>query len=50
VAPRAADALEQFDERLAGLFRDHPFHDTPDFVARLKPLFTDLGNSPLMES
>jgi hypothetical protein len=48
VARRAADAVADFNDRLAGLYRDHPFHDSPDFVARLRHLFTDLGNSPLM--
>ena len=49
LAPRAVEAIESFDTRLAGVFRDHPFHDSPDFVARLRKLFTDFHVSPFME-
>lgn len=36
VAARASDKITGLNEAYAEVFRDHPFHNPPDFVARLR--------------
>ena len=38
IVPRAADALSTLDARCAAIFREHPFHDSPDLVPALRQL------------
>jgi RNA polymerase sigma factor (sigma-70 family) len=38
VVQRAADALATLDGRCAAIFREHPFHDSPDLVPALRQL------------
>lgn len=38
VAPRVSDEIAGLNEAYAEVYRDHPFHDSPDFVAALKEL------------
>lgn len=38
VAPRASAEITGLNEAYAELYRDHPFQDSPDFVARLREL------------
>ncbi len=38
VAARVSDEISALDEAYAGVYRDHPFQDSPDFVAALREL------------
>ena len=38
VVPRAHEALMSLDERCAKTYREHPFHESPDFVQALRRL------------
>jgi hypothetical protein len=38
VAARVSDEITGLDEAYAEVYRDHPFQDSPDFVAALKEL------------
>jgi RNA polymerase sigma factor (sigma-70 family) len=38
VVPSAHEALMTLDNRCAGTYRDHPFHESPDFVQALRRL------------
>jgi RNA polymerase sigma factor (sigma-70 family) len=40
VAPRAADALTALDGHCAAIFRQHPFHESPDLVPALRQLLS----------
>ena len=40
VAARLSDEITGLNESYARIFRDHPFQDAPDFVARLKELMS----------
>ncbi len=46
VAARASDEITGLNEAYAEVFRNHPFHNPPDFVARLR----DLMNRPEFRS
>lgn len=39
VAGKACDALSTLDDAYGDIYRSHPFHDSPDFVAHLRSLF-----------
>ena len=40
VVPRAQEALMTLDDRCAEAYREHPFHESPDFVQALRRLLT----------
>lgn len=40
VAARASDEITGLNEAYAEVYRDHPFHSSPDFAARLRELLT----------
>jgi RNA polymerase sigma factor (sigma-70 family) len=37
----ALEALSDLDAAYAAIYRDHPFHDSPDFVGRVRTLLAD---------
>ncbi len=41
VVPRAHEALMTLDDRCAEAYREHPFHESPDFVQALMRLVAD---------
>ena len=46
VASRAHEAVDSLDAAYAAIHRDHPFHDSPDFMASLRTLI----NQPTFQS
>ena len=49
VAARKCDDLEALDEAYGAIYRDHPFHDAPDFVASLRSLLDHTNFKSLLE-
>ncbi len=49
VAAKKSDDLEALDAAYAAIYRDHPFHDGPDFVASLKSLLDQTNFKSLLE-
>ena len=49
MAARKYDDLAALDEAYGAIYRDHPFHDVPDFVASLRSLLDQTDFKSLME-
>jgi RNA polymerase sigma factor (sigma-70 family) len=49
VAARKSGEIEALDEAYAAIYRDHPFHDSPDFVVSLKSLLDQDHFKSLLE-
>src|SRR6266540_3611678 len=49
VAAKNCDDLEALDAAYAAIYRDHPFHDGPDFVASLKSLIDQTNFKLLLQ-
>jgi hypothetical protein len=49
VAAKKSDDLSALDEAYGAIYRDHPFHDAPDFVASLRSLLDRTDFKSLLE-
>ncbi len=49
LAAKKIDDLEALDDAYGAIYREHPFHDAPDFVASLRALLDQAGFKSLLE-